>query len=244
MEHDVNELYSSDPFYTREKDLTYSNHFKKKDKWGNIFGSVFCFGIVVALIGVAIHVYLLESKVWPVLIIGVGAILPMFIGIVLASHTRKILDYEVSIELNQKGFRQIIKNRKTQEVQELHLPFETMESVTMGRFIVVLTGRKHSPGTYWICTELAMKGRSRDGKMVLKRFPLKNPDEIQLWIRQFQQNNIPIYFTNTLIKDLPLEEYDNIKKAKYPDESGEIPLAYKTEGVEAPVNWEGKRIYH
>lgn len=244
MEHDINEHYAFDTFYTREKELIYSNHFKKSDKWGNIIGSVFFFGVAVALIGVAVHVYLVESLVWPVILIGLFTILPIAIGIVFARHTRKILDYDVSIELNQQGFSQIIKNRKTQEVQEFHLPFETMESVTMGRFIVVLTGRKHSPGTYWICIELAMKGHTQDGKMVLKRFPLKNPDEIQLWIKQFQQNNIPIYFTNTLIKDLPLEEYDNIKKVKYPDETGEIPLAYKTEGVEAPVSWEGKRIYH
>lgn len=244
MEQDVNELYAFDSFYTRETDLTYSNQFKKKDKWGNIIGSVFFFGVAVALIGVAVHVYLVESLVWPVILIGLFTILPIAIGLVFARHTRKILDYDVSIELNQQGFSQIIKNRKTQEVQELHLPFETMESVTMGRFIVVLTGRKYGPGTYWICIELAMKGRAQDGKMVLKRFPLKNPDEIQLWIKQFQQNNIPIYFTNTLIKDLPLEEYDNIKKVKYPNESGEIPLAYKTEGVEAPVSWEGKRVYY
>ncbi|WP_312096127.1 hypothetical protein [Niallia sp.] len=244
MAFDINEHYDFDTFYTREKDLIYSNRYTKKEKWGNIFSCILFFSMVAALIGLAVYVYSLEKVVWPIFLIGLGAMLPAFIGVIIATTTRKIHHHEVVIELQPMGFTQTIKNQKTTEIQELYLPFEKMESVTMGRFLYVVNGRKYSPGTYWHCIELAMKGLTLDGKMVLKKFLLKNPDEIDLWISQFQQNNITIYFTETLLKDLTLEDYDKLNKVKYPEETGDIALAYKTEGQKAPVNWDGKRIYH
>lgn len=244
MAIDINEHYDFDAFYSKEKDLTYSNRYSNKERWGAIFACVFYFSIVAFFIGVAIYVVIWESLIWPVFIIGLGALLPIGIAIAVTTNFRKILTNQVSIELNQDGFTQRITNQKIQEVHELHLPFKNMESVTMGRHLYVVRGRKHSPGTYWLSMEVAMKGVTVDGELVLKRFPLKNPDEIQLWIEQFQQNNIPIYYIDTLIKDLPLEEYDKIDKLRYPEETGDIQLAYKTEDQKAPLNWDGKRIYH
>jgi hypothetical protein len=244
MAFDINEHYDFDTFYTREKELTYSNRYTNMEKWGAILVSVCYLGIVAFFIGVAIYVVFWESLIWPVFIIGLGALLPVSIAAVVISNFRKILNHQVFIELHQKGFTQTIKNRKTQEIQELHLPFNRMESVTMGRFLYVVSAKKHSPGTYWLSIELAIKGLTQDGKMVVKRFPLKNPDEIQLWIEHFQQNKIPIYYTDTLIKDLTLEGYDKIVKVKYPEETGELALAYKTVDQNAPLNWDGKQIYH
>lgn len=244
MTIDINAEYSNGAFYRREKDLTYSNRYTRADKHGAIFLCVFCYMIVVALIGVAIYVVFWESLIWPIFIIGLGAILPIFIAVVVTDHFRKMLTFQVTVELNETGFSQLIKNRKTEETKELQLPFKTMESVTMGRFLYVVRGRKYSPGTYWICIELAMKGITQDGELILKRFPLKNPDEIRLWIEKLQQNQIPIYFIDRLLKDLTLEDYDHLDKEKYPEETGELRLAYKTEGQTAPLTWDGKQIYH
>ncbi|KAB7667739.1 hypothetical protein [Bacillus sp. B1-b2] len=138
---------------------------------------------------------------------------------------------------------QTIRNRKTNQVQEIHLPFEKMDSVTMGRFLYLITPKKYGTGTYWLSIELAMKGYTADGQLVLKKFPLKNPDEIEQWIEQFQQHHVPLYYTNTFLKDLTLDDYDTMKKKKYPEETGEIELAYKTVNQEAPMNWDGKKIY-
>jgi hypothetical protein len=244
MSIDINEHYDFDSFYTREKDLTYTNRYTNKEKWGAIFVGVFYFGAAAALIGTAIYVFFLESLIWPVLIISLGALLPLSIAVVLTNHFRKILNNQVTIELQEKGFTQTIENRKTQEIQKLHLSFEKMESVTMGRHLYVINGRKNSPGTYWLSIELAIKGLAQDGELVLKRFPLKNPDEIRLWIEQFKQNNIPIYFIDRLLGNLTLIEYDKLDKLKYPEETGEIVYAYKTEDQKAPLNWDGKRVYH
>jgi hypothetical protein len=241
---DFNKHYDFDPYYTREKDLTYSNRSTNKEKWGAILACVVYFAVVAFLIGVAIYVVFWQSLLWPLFIIGLGILFISFIASVVTVSFRDILNHEVSIELNQNGFTQTIKSRKTKETQELHLPFEKMESVMMRRFLYVVNPRKYSPGTYWLSVELAMKGLTEYGEMVLKKFPLKNPDEIQLWINQFQQNNVPIYYTSTLIKDLTLEGYDQLHKVKYPEETGDISLAYKTVDKEAPANWDGKRIYH
>ncbi|MBW8352050.1 hypothetical protein K0H71_21850 [Bacillus sp. IITD106] len=182
--------------------------------------------------------------IWPLFLIGFGALFFAVIGAAVGIRFLDILNHEVTIELNETGFIQTITKLKTQETKELHLAYENIESVTLGRFLYVVTPRRYSIGTYWISMELAIKGVTRAGKMVLKRLPLKNPDEIQLWINQFQQNNITIYFTDTLIKDLTLDDYDNINKVKYPEETGDIPLAYKTVEKPAPANWDGKRIYN
>lgn len=243
MEIDPNKEYRNGSFYRREKELTYSNHYTKADKQEAIFICVFCYGIVAGIIGITLYAVISESIIWPIFIVPLGAILPGFISWVVTENLRKMLTYQVFIELNETGFFQTIKNRKTEERKELHLPFKTMESVTMGRHLHLVRGRKQNPGTYWLSIELAMKGRTQDGSMILKRFPLKNPDEIQQWIAKFQQNKIPIYYMDRLLKNLTLEDYDKIDKVTYPEETGEISFAYKTEGQPAPLNWDGKKMY-
>jgi len=243
MEIETKDEYRNGSFYKRESDLTYSNRFTKEDKQGAIFICVFCYSIVAALSGGVIYGAISQSVIWPIFLIPLGLILPGFIAAVVTDNLRKMLTYRVSIELNESGFIQTIKNIKTHERKDFYLPFKTMESVTMGRHLHLVRGRKSNPGTYWLSIELAMKGKTSDGKIILKRFTLKNPDEIQLWIEKFQQNQIPIYYMDRLLKDLTLEDYEKIEKVPYPEETGEILLAYKTDGQKAPLNWDGKKIY-
>lgn len=239
-----NEHYNFEAFYTREEDLTYSNRNRMEEKGWVLLFFAFFFCIIAFLIGLGIYLYFWKSLILPVFLIGFGALFFAVIGAAVGFRFLDVLNHEVDIELNEIGFIQTIKKRKTQETMELHLPYETIESVTLGRFLYVVSPRRYSIGTYWISMELAIKGVTPDGQMVLKRLPLKNPDEIQLWINQFQRNNIPIYYMDTLIKDLTLNDYDKINKVKYPEETGEIPLAYKTVGKPAPVNWDGKKIHN
>src|SRR3954454_9451785 len=122
MVFDFDKHYDFDPYYTREKDLTYTNRFTNKEKWVAALFCVVYFVIAAFLIGVAIYVVFWQSLIWPLLIIVPGILFITLIAIAITKGFRDILNHKVSIELNPTGFTQTIKYLKTQETQELYLP--------------------------------------------------------------------------------------------------------------------------
>ncbi|KAB7667738.1 hypothetical protein [Bacillus sp. B1-b2] len=89
MAYDINEHYAFDAYYVKEEGLTYSNRHTWKEKWAGIAVCAFFFGVAATLIGYIFYVIFWQSLFWPVLIIGLGALLVSAIAVIVLTGFRK-----------------------------------------------------------------------------------------------------------------------------------------------------------
>ncbi|MCU9614862.1 hypothetical protein OEV98_15060 [Caldibacillus lycopersici] len=235
----LDEFYRYQDSYEQQADYTYSNRQSVAYKCTVIIMLLIAAAFVVFMIGVAIARFM-EMQIIP------GLLVLLYAGIICAAfgyfayRFYKLLLHEATFQLREDGFFYKIKNRKTLELRSFFLPFREMESVTMGRYLLLDKPSKYGRSTYFVGVDFAMKGKTDAGEWIVVHFGMKDIEEIRRWIARYQAQQIPLYFTNVALKNLTVAGYNALEKFPYLYETSNWPLTDKKIEKELPKNWDGK----
>lgn len=241
---ELDEFYRFQEQYKYEGNYTYSNRLSILFKYGAFAFLVIGFGFSIYLLFFAFTRFVLMQILPGLGVLLFCTLIVSFFGY-LSYRLYNTLLYEAHFQLREDGFYYRIKNKRTLAADEVFIPYEEMESVTMGRYYHLWKPRKYGNSIYLVGVDFAMKGERKTGKDLIVHFGMKDVDEIRKWVARYQEHQVPLFYTDFALNRLTAEGYDQLEKTPFLYETSKWPFVYKKLDKEMlPLNWDGKHAIY